>query len=205
MQRLRHPDPGPGDHEERIDRKHEEDRPPRREEQDQLADIRREHRHQHESHEHEAHHPRHRFGLEQVADHRDDEHPRRCGGRSHQYPPGDEHRKTLCDAAQQREDSVQGDTCGHDRLAPEAVGERPPDQLGRGEAHEIGDDDELALVLLRNVQRLADLRQRRDHRVDGEGVERHQRGEHGGHLARAWALHAIMGHRIEHGPRLLAD
>ena len=53
------------------------------------------------------------------------------------------------------------------------------------------------------LQRLSDGRQRRNHRVDREGVQRHQPGEHHGHLARAGALHAVMRHGFEH-PRLLA-
>ena len=48
----------------------------------------------------------------------------------------------------------------------------------------------------RDVQRPADVRQRRDHCVDGEGVERHQPGEHRRHLARAGALHAVVESRI---------
>ena len=57
-----------------------------------------------------------------------------------------------------------------------------------------------------DVERAADRGQRRDHRVDGEGVERHQPGEH------ARSSRACRGASRRHGPgirtwepRLLAD
>ena len=71
-----------------------------------------------------------------------------------------------------------------------------PTQLRRGEAEEVGDDDQLPVILLRHVQRPADVRQGRDHRIDCERVERHQSGQHHRHLARAGALYAVLECRI---------
>src|SRR5438270_3316882 len=48
------------------------------------------------------------------------------------------------------------------------------------------------------MERTGDLRQRRDHRVDGEGVERHQPGEHDGELTRSRAALACL-FAPEHG------
>jgi hypothetical protein len=61
------------------------------------------------------------------------------------------------------------------------------------------------VIFSHDVERLADRRERRDHRIDCKGIQRHQPGEHDGHLARAWPYYAVMGQGIEHGTRLLAD
>ena len=58
--------------------------------------------------------------------------------------------------AQQREGGIEDDACRKDRLPPEAVGKRAPHQLGRAEANEVSDDDQLLLVFV--VRRAANGR-----------------------------------------------
>ena len=205
MERLGQADPRPGEHDGGVKRDHDENRSPRREQKDQLPDVRRQHRHQHEGHEDEAHHPRHGLRFEQVAHHRHDQHPRHRRRRAHRHTPGDEQRKAPSEGAQESEAGVEDHSSGQDGLAPKPVGERSPQELRRSETEEIGNHDQLLVVLMRNVQRSADVRQRRYHRIDGERIERHQPREHHRHLARAGALHAVMSKGVEHGTRLLAD
>ena len=70
-------------------------------------------------------------------------------------------------------------------MRPKRSASGPQMQLGRAEAEEVSDHDQLAAVFLGDVERAADVGQRRDHRVDGERVERHQQREQRGHLARS--------------------
>ena len=92
--------------------------------------------------------------------------------------------KLAGDPAQQGEAGVKRDPDRQDRLAPEAVGQRPPEDLPDAEAEEIGDHDQLAAIVVGDAQVGADRRQRRDHRVDRKGVERHQPGEQDDGFAR---------------------
>ena len=55
----------------------------------------------------------------------------------------------------------------------------PKASCGDAEAEHVGADDELALVLVRDAERLAHIGQGRQHDVDGERVERHQRRHKG--------------------------
>ena len=56
------------------------------------------------------------------------------------------------DSAQEGEERVEPDARGQDRLAAEAVGERAPDELGRAEADQVGDDDQLAVVFAQHTR-----------------------------------------------------
>ena len=126
MQRFGQADEAPQPHHCAIAREQQEDRAPRPDEQDRLAEARRQHGHQHEHHEDEAHDLGHRLAVEQVADHRDDEDARHGGGHAHRDAPGDQQVEARRHPAQQGEAGVERDADGEDRLAPEAVGERPP-------------------------------------------------------------------------------
>ena len=67
---------------------------------------------------------------------------------------------------------------GHEhRLAPVAVRQASVDELSRGEAEHVADDDDLAIVGVGDAQRLADRRQRRQHDVDRQRRERHHHGD----------------------------
>ena len=63
------------------------------------------------------------------------------------------------------------------RAAPsETVGRRSVGEQGESHAAEIGRDDELAMVLVGDVEALADLLETGQHDIDRQRVERHQAG-----------------------------
>jgi hypothetical protein len=74
---------------------------------------------------------------------------------------------------QQAEHHIDADPEQQDGLAPEPVRQGAVDQLGPAEAEQIGGDDPLAAVFVLHAQVFADVRQGRQHRVDGQGVQRH--------------------------------
>ena len=96
--------------------------------------------------------------------------PRPCAKRSAEQD-GEGRREGRGEGA----DDVERDADEQRRAAAEAVGDRAEDQLRRAEADHVGGDDELALVLVGDAERLAHIGQGRQHDVDGERVERHQR------------------------------
>ena len=160
---------------------------PRPGQKDRLTDAWGKHGHEHEDHEHEAHYPRHGLALEQVADHRDHEYPGRgCGG-ALKHSTSDQQVKGRGRGADQPENDVQANPEGKHRLSPEAVGKWAPQQLSEAEAKHVHDDDQLSAIILCDAEMRADVGERRDHRVDREGVERHQPSEHGDGLTRARA------------------
>jgi hypothetical protein len=56
--------------------------------------------------------------------------------------------------------------------------------LGRAESQHVEGDDELALVLRGDVERIADLRERWHHGIDGQRVECHQARDQADELAK---------------------
>ena len=104
--------------EQGVTGEHEEDRAPRGDQQDRLADVRGEHRNQHEDHEDEAHDPGHVFGLEQVADHGHDQHPGDRGRRAHRDPAGNQQREAAGEPAEQGEDAVEAIPAASTGLRP---------------------------------------------------------------------------------------
>ena len=67
-----------------------------------------------------------------------------------------------------------------DRLAAESVGEWAPRQMSGGETEEeVGDDPSGVGRTLAQVERVADLVECREHQVDGDRGQRHDRRDHG--------------------------
>ncbi|KIU01616.1 hypothetical protein QU38_00720, partial [Staphylococcus aureus] len=72
---------------------------------------------------------------------------------------------------------IQRQPADQDRAAAEAIGERPHDQLAGAEAGEEQRQHRLQMVAVRDRECRADVRQRRQHHVHGERVQRHDRGD----------------------------
>ena len=77
------------------------------------------------------------------------------------------------------------------RLAPEAIGERPIDELAQPEPGNVNGDDPLPRIGVRDADIAPDRRQRGQHQVDTQGVHRHDRRHEGDEFsrmdARMWA------------------
>ena len=111
---------------------------------------------------------------------------RGCGG-ALKHSTSDQQVKGRGRGADQPENDIQANPEGKHRFSPEAVGKWTPQQLSEAEAKHVHDDDQLAAIILCDAEMRADVGERRDHRVDREGVERHQPSEHGDGLTRARA------------------
>ena len=72
-----------------------------------------------------------------------------------------------------------------DRPAAETVRHGADEDLAGAEADEVGGEHALTMVLVRHVERRADLLQGRQHDVHGERVQRHQPGDHADELDEA--------------------
>jgi len=138
-----------------------------------------------EDDEGERHHPRHAPAGIAVTHNGDGQDART--GRAHALQrAGRDHRfKRPRQRREQAEGDIKRQAGEEHRPAAKAVGQRSVEQLRRAEPQHIGGDDPLPLVALGNPQRLADGRQCRQHPVDRQRVDRHQRGDQGDELSEA--------------------
>ena len=197
MQRLGQPQSHPDEHRRGECREREEQPPPREDQHDDLAERRREDRDREEDHRRERHHPRHLPAAVAIAHHRHRDHARRRDRGALQHPQRQQDREARREDDADAAGRVAGQATQHQQLAPVAIRQRAVDDRRRAEAQHERGDDPLPLVLVGDAERVADLGQRRQHRIDAERDHRHHRREHGDEFAETDA-----GVRIAHDVRL---
>ena len=178
-----------------VGHQHAEDPAPRAELHDQGADRGGQDGHAQEDQEAERHDPRHVPAAVAVAHDGDHQHPGRRAAQSLADAGRDQGVEGGRQGRQQAEDHVDCDPRHQDRLAAEPVGQRPVRQLGAAEAQQIGGDHPLDAVGRAHRQVLADVRQGRQHGIDGQGVHRHQRRDQADELDEAGLLPGGLGGR----------
>ena len=94
---------------------------------------------------------------------------------------------------QRGEQGVEEHAADQHRLAAEAVGERPVEDLRPAEAEQVDGDHQLAPIVLGDAERLADRRQRRQHGVDRQRVRRHQRRDQHDEFSSCPDMRAAVG------------
>ena len=117
-----------------------------------------------------------RAAAEDVADDRDGDDP---GGRradALDEAQAKQHGEGRREGRREGRGDIDGQAEQQRRAPAEPVGDRAVEKLRAAEAQDIGGDDILPVVLVLDAEAGADLLQAGQHDVDGQRIERHQRG-----------------------------
>ena len=148
---------------------------PAAEEEEDAADAGRDHRHDDEDHHHEGHDLGHAPPAEGVAHHRHRDDARGGVGEALQEAGDEQGVEARGDEAAEGGEGIDGEADEEHGLAAEPVAQGSVEELAEGEADDVARQDELLAVGVGDAELLAHLRQRREHHVDRERGQRHQR------------------------------
>ncbi len=168
-----------------------------------MPERRRDDRDDHEHGHHQRHDARHPATDVEVADDGDGDDPATGGahalGKAHGQKELEVGREHACDAGQRVADE------GHEehRAAADAIGDGSEDDLRGAEAQHVSHHDELLVVRVQHPEITRDLAEGRQHQVDRERVEGHQRGHHRDQLGGAERLRGQHGERFRHPDAVL--
>jgi len=147
-------------------------------EQDGLAERGREHRHDHEHHDDQRLQAGHPITRETITDDRTAD--RAESARYH--PAGEAQGGEQGEILRQRAGGAEHDIGQHpaeqDWLAPVAIGERAREQRADADAGKEQADDQLAPVGIAHMKIGGNVAERRQHRIDGQRLQRLREGEH---------------------------
>ncbi|EYD74790.1 hypothetical protein Rumeso_03653 [Rubellimicrobium mesophilum DSM 19309] len=177
LQRLGQAQVGPESEGRRQQPHEDEDAVPGAHEEQDLSDARGDDRDHHEDHEDEGHDLGHGPSREAVTHHGRRDDAGRAGSEPLDESQGKEEPERRREGRRENGRHIGADPDEERRAAAEAVGQRPDEELPDPEAQHVDRDDELAVVLVRDAQGIAHVGQRRQHHIDGEGVEGHDRGD----------------------------
>ena len=172
------------DHQRHKSHENEDEMPVAKQDHD-LSQHRGEYGHDHEHHHHQRHGGRHSAAGMGVTDDGDGNDAGRGGTDALQKTGKQKKLEARRERTGDAADRVHGYAEEQRRTPAVAVGHRTEEQLGTAEADDVGEKDELHLIGVDNIAACRDVGKCRQHDVDGERIERHQRGDDGDELRAA--------------------
>ena len=177
-QRLRHAQRAPDQRHHAIQHQHDEDAAPLRQQQHGLPERRRDHGHGDEHHHRQRHHARHATAGIAVAHDRGRDHAGGRGAEALQRPRQQQRLERGGRDRKQAGDTIDRHAAEQQRTATEPVRQRPHHELADAEAEQEDRQHHLRPVGGRDVEGGRDVRQRRQHHVHRDRIERHDRRDH---------------------------
>jgi hypothetical protein len=166
VERFGHPHHNPRHQRADEQGQYSEDPAPVREQQNDGAQGGRGHRHHHEDEHDERHDPRHHIALIAIAHNADDDDPARRGEKPRHEPPCQHQREGGGESTDQVRYQKQRHRPEQHRLAAVMIRQRAVDQRAARQAEKEHADDKLAVIGVGNGQRMPDVGQGWQHRID---------------------------------------
>ena len=166
-------------------RHHPENPAPARHQQHRLAQRRRDHRHDHEHHRDRRLQPRHAIALITVADDRRRQHRQPRRGQPQQRPRDQQRIETGDQRGGQRQYDIARDAAHHHRPPPKAIRQRAGDQRADPGKDQEQPHHQLPLIGAGRTEIMRNPRQRGQHRIDRQRLERLQHRHQADEFARA--------------------